>query len=549
MKSTDLKNLLFHRLPSSALYAGVLLGCLSLAAGCSDDEDPGAAAGAACTTSKDCQSELVCRDLVCVPIQPGSDAGDTSDEDTDGEDTEQEEKIEAADYFISYLLEDLSAGTKYLHVRSTADGQDYQLGDAEHACDRGCWLTEDMKYYAWAKLNADPSQGLDLHAVEVVDFALQGAGELIESGVSGISVAGNGMTYSKDGTSYYRDLSPGSTAREIAVIGAGEGPTGGWYVDPGADVAFAYAPTLDTLELKVGAFTNPQLESVYTLNGVNYAGGAGSFYGSSMPVAVSPDGKLLAFIVKAPNDYQECATASDCGGPIKICGANNICSVLELTVHFLDMDNLETLGGECASNSDCGGIHQCYQSGPEAIAECIPGRVVVGVPDTPYQRPVPGETPRSGCDLSADDETYHYTVFGSPISFDNAGNLYGVARRDCSGEGLVGDSDIIKVDPRAKNYQVVWGNPDSGFDADSCWNNTLAIPDITNCSPYMTEAILSPDRNDIAIVATNPNVDREQFAKENYDLWRVLRNGKEHDWIGGYNISESVERIAVHPAP
>lgn len=548
MKSTGLRELFFHRAPASALYAGVLMGCLSLGVGCSDDTDNGAKEGESCVTSKECQKELVCRNEQCMPPKATSnnqpDGGHNGESDDGG--GEQEENITADDYYISYLLEDKNSGDKYLHVRSTKDGSDYQLGDANHPCDRGCWLTEDMKYYAWAKINPDSSLGLDLFAVEVVDFELQGAGSKVVSGVSGIEVAGNGLTYRKGGSAYYRTLGASGSEREI------DDASEGWHLDPGADVAFAFTTTLDTLELKVGSFANADLASVYTINGVNYAGGAGSYYGSWMPVAVSPDGKILAFTLTAPNDYRECATAADCDGPVKICGSNNICSVLELTVHFLDLDNLSTLGGECASASDCGDIHQCYQAGPDAQTECIPGRAVLGLPDTPYQRVNSDNTTqstKSGCELSAMDSTYHYTVFDAPISFDNAGNLYGVARRDCSSEGLVGDSDIIKIDPRSKDYSVVWGNPDTGFDPNLCWDDDNHIPDVTNCSPYITEALISPDGNDIAFMATNPHVDTESFAKQNFDLWRVLRNGKSHDWIGDYTISESVESIAVHPAP
>ncbi|AWV89618.1 hypothetical protein DN745_09815 [Bradymonas sediminis] len=525
------------------------MGCLSLGVGCSDDSDAGAKEGESCTVGKDCQQGLVCRDQVCVTPTTGSN-NNSPDATTNNDGGGEGEVVTADDYYISYIRENKTASTKYLHVRSTADGTDYQLGDADHPCDRGCWLTEDMKYYAWAEIDPNAPQGLNLFAVEVENFELQGAGTQVATGVTSISAAGNGLTYNKGGTSYFLSLGAGGSEREIAMVGGGEDSlAGGWHVDPDADVAFAFTPTLDTLELKVGAFTSAALESVYTLNGVNYAGGAGSYYGSTMPTAVSPDGKLLAFVVNAPNDYQECETAADCSGPVKVCGANNFCSVIELTAHFLDLDNLATLGEECASDSDCGGVHQCYQPGGESVSECIPARVPVGLSDTPYQRAVPGDTPRSGCDLSADDPTYHYTKFDGPVSFDNSGNLYGVARRDCTSEGMVGDSDIIKINPRAKDFSVVWGNPDTGFDANLCWDEGNAMPDVTNCSPYILEALVSPDGNDIAFAATNPNVDREQFAQQNYDLWRVLRNGKDHDWIGDLTISESVENIAVHPAP
>lgn len=552
MNSKDLRDSVFCRVPVVALYAGVLVGGLSLGVGCSDDTDTGAKEGESCATSSDCKKELVCRNDQCVtPTVIDEDATSDDTETPDGSDepdVEEPEEIDAADYYISYLLEDQLEETEFLHVLSTEDGTDHQISDADHPCDRGCWLTEDMSYFAWAEVDPDSTAGLNIFAVEVVDFVLQGDGEQVASGALSISAAGNGITYRRDGTSYYLPLSSGGEEREIAGL-AGDGPMGGWYVDPGADVAFAFSPTLDSLELKVGTFEDLAFDSVFTLNAVNYAGGAGSYYGSTMPVAVSPDGTLLAFITKAPNDYRECGTAQDCPGPVKICGANNFCSVLEITANFLDLENVDKLGGECSTSEDCGGVHQCYQPGPAADATCIPGRVALGLPDTPYQRANPGDTPRSGCELSKDDATYEYTQFEAPISFDNDGNLYGAARRDCVSEGTVGDSDIIKINPRTKEYGVVWGNSSTGFDPSKCWDADNQVVDISECEPYISAAVVSPDGNDIAFSATNPNIDNEDFGKRNLDIWSVLRNGEEHDWVGGHNVFQTVDRIAVHPKP
>ncbi|QDG54641.1 hypothetical protein FIV42_29020 [Persicimonas caeni] len=454
---------------------------------------------------------------------------------------------EPEDYYISYLIQDKTgAGETSLHVYSTADQTHTQVSPEGHDCAQPCWLTEDMSSFVWAENNANADGTVDVYAASVSDLKVQDDGRLIAEGVSKPSVNGNTVSYRRGSsgpvTAYYVSVDGGDET-EIGSLGNTNATVGGWHIDPSTNQGMIFAPSLQTMDLRFGSLGGPITDTAFTVNAENYQQTSGSYFGESMPVGFSRDGKIAAFVTEAPNDYGECETAADCSGPGQRCGHQGRCTAYEVTVHFVDLENLGDLGGACGGPGTCGDIHECYQPGADTTtARCIPKRVVVGLPADLTQ------ANQTGCELTEGNEDYHYTRIRGPLTFDNGGNLYAVGTRDCS-SGDAGDSDILKFDPASGEYDVVWGNPDTGYDPGLCWDNDAMEPDDAQCVPYIKSARVSPEANEIAFLATNPGVAEGRLAPETMDLWTVLRNGEEHAWVGGHDyVLKNVTRLYVHPA-
>ncbi len=535
--------------------AATAAAALALVAGCSGN-DGGGGAGAKCTSSADCQQNFVCRNQQCIQQQANNNGGGGTDAgpNTDGGGNNGN-SVEPENFYISYRMLDKSDNSQSLHVLSTADNTDTRISPESVSCAQGCWLSEDMSYFVWVENSASGGSGtLDVHAAPVSNLQVQGTGSVVAQGVSRVSVAGNLVTYQRatsggQYTAYYKSLA-GGDEKPIGALGTAASVLSGWFIDPATQTVMVYTPNIQTLDIKMGTLGTPVSDTTYTVDARNYQQTSGSYFGQTMPVAISPDGKVAAFVTQAPNDYGACQSAADCSGPVKRCGQNNRCTAIETTVHFIDMEHLGDLGGACGGPGTCGSIHECYQPGSDATsARCIPGRVVLGIPDQPYQSPGPGQPAKSGCELTTGNANYHYTTFAGPISFDSNDMLYGVGRRDCPNENTVGDSDVLQIDPNTGNYNVVWGNPDAGFNADACWDADAQKPSDAECVPYIQSALLSPGGNEIAMLATNPWIEDPNLATQIPDVWTVLRNGQDHAWVGQHDQLKVVESIAVHPAP
>lgn len=480
-----------------------------------------------------------------------TDAGDVSE--SDGTTGDNNSTPEPEDYFISYLMQDKTgAGASSLHVYSTAEDSHTQVSPEGQDCVQGCWLSSNMEHFVWAEAN-EGGGTVDIYSASVSDLTANDDGQLIAEGVSKPTVIDDVVTYRRESngqySAYYMPLDGGSEAA-IGGLGSEQTTIGGWHIDPSTNQGMIFAPSLQTMDIRFGSLDAAISDTAYTVNAENYQQTSGSHFGESMPVAFSRNGKIAAFVTEAPNDYGECETAADCSGPVQRCGHQGRCTAIEVTVHFVDLENLGDLGGACGGPGTCGDIHECYQPGADTTtARCIPKRVVVGMPNQPNQAPDPQSAPESGCDLTDGNADYHYTRIRGPISFDKGGSLYAVGTRDCN-SGDAGDSDILKFDPTTGEYEVVWGNPATGYDAGLCWDNDSMEANDEQCVPYIRSARVSPQGNEVAFLATNPGVAEGRLAPATMDLWTVLRNGEDHAWVGRHNyVLKNVTRLYVHPAP
>jgi hypothetical protein len=522
------------------LFATIVVG---LGAGCSKpDEDPKAGEGEACTVDADCQSGLACRGDVCVK-RSGTDTGLDAGGDASGDDDMGTGPVEDEDYFISYILQDAQDNTT-LWVYDTATGQHTQVSPDGADCRLGCWLSDDLGTLITAQSN---EAAFDVLTTPLnTSFETDGNATPIASGVRRIEVRGNIVTYVKEeggsNNAYYQELGGGGETL-VGTIGEANATEGDWHLDPESSAGVLYNATLQTLDVKIGELGDELQELTYTLNSENYQMTSGSYFGGSIPTAFSPDGKRMAFVTqKAPLDYNLCDDASECLGPGQRCGQFGRCAAIEVAVHFFDLDNLDNLGEACSADDTCGPVHTCDIPAEDAVdqAVCIPRRVVLGLPGDQMQN---GQT---GCALTEGNEDYHYTDIRSPISFGPDGDLYLTAARAC-GEFNIEDTDILRLSPESSDYSVVWGNDGVNFSPDDCYDPVEEAVDVTNCTVWIERAMISPGGNELAFIATNPNVVEPALAATNVDLWTVKRNGADHAWVGEHGELSVVEDVRVHP--
>lgn len=520
------------------------------AVGCSKpEEEPKGKEGDSCAVDADCESDLACRDSVCVPKAVDPDMGGTGDGGNNGGDAgnngSNNTPVEDEDFVVSYVLEDRD-DNRTLWVYDSSNGEHTRVSPEGSDCRLGCWLSEDLSTFVTAVANGP---NFDVLTSDVgADFALGGAPMPLVTNVRRIEVIGNLVTYVKEDAgqnkAYYTNLSGGGETL-IGVIGEAVATEGDWFVDPAAQKAVVYNATLQTMDVKIADLGEEVGAAAFTIDSTNYQETSGSYFGGNIPTAFSPDGKYMALVTqKAPMDYGLCENASECIGVGERCGRFGRCSVIEVVVHFFDLASLDNLGEPCSADSACGPVHTCDIPAEDAVdqATCIPRRVVLGLPGQQMQN---GQT---GCALTAGNDDLVYTDVRAPISFGPGGNLYLTAARAC-GEGNIERTDIVKLSPTSSDIQIAYGNEGNPFDPDKCWSEAENRPDVTNCVAWIERAVVSPGGNALAFVATNPNVTDVSLAQTHVDLWTVLRNGENHDWVGAHPELEVVKTLSVHPKP
>src|SRR5690606_11983732 len=112
---------------------------------------------------------------------------------------------------------------------------------------------------------------------------------------------------------------------------------GTWAADAVSERAVLMRSTLQALNVTIGQLGSPVMgEPTFTLDAANFQEVGGSYFGSNIPATFSPDGRYMAMITSAPNNYDLCQADSDCSGTAQRCGVSGICTAYENTVHFFD---------------------------------------------------------------------------------------------------------------------------------------------------------------------------------------------------------------------
>ncbi len=512
---------------------------ISILACSSDDKKTLSGDGGVCELANDCESGLTCRSKICVPTiktdMGTGDMGGTSDMDDPNNAVEQE------DYVVSYIME--VQNQRGLFAYDTKTKKETKVNPEEVSCALGCWLTEDLKTLLFVTQNGP---AFDLKTLAVTDLVASGTPETLQTSVRRAEILGNIVTYVKEvgneTVAYYIDLADG-VEKEVGTIGTSDGTEGDWFLSPSSEKTVLFRPSLQTLDIYVGGFTEAPSKS-YTINSENYQEVSGSYFGGNIPTDITEDGKVMAVLTQAaPLNYNSCDNDSQCTqGPGQICGFKKRCAAIELAVHFFDLDNMSNLGQPCSADDVCGSIHTCDIPAADQIdkAVCKPRQIKLGLPGQQTQ----GNPAKSGCELSAGNKDYYYTT-GRSIHFGADDKLYLAAERDC-GDQNVPDSGVIRLEPTKDDVVVSFGSTGGGFNPDDCYDTNESRVDITKCAPYISNALLSPKGNDIVFVGTNPNVVESGLAKKNMDIWRVKRDGTGKEWLGNHSELDVVKSIRVH---
>lgn len=516
---------------------------------CSDDGEKN---GASCKDNSDCASEnKVCHADKCV--DPSNNLNPDGGLQDGGE-----EPIEAEEYAVSYYLERSIETPKVYELRLLKGDKDIKLHPDDVSCGPPaiCLVSKDLKHFVYTTESEDVPGGKDVYVAPLgADFKFASDAELVVSGTRGLRQVDNLLTYSREvsgvNRAYYMELGKSGEHQIGEVGGQGGGSSeAGWVIDGVTKQAAVFVHSLQTMDVFIGKLGQPLTNKVFTVNAENYQEVSGSYFGGNVPAAFSADGKYLSFLTVAPNNYGTCnnpgsESSPDCKGPGQRCGRFKRCTAQEVTLHFIELARQGELDKECLDMQACGDVHFCDVPSDTSFdeAKCAPGRVVVGLPKTPKQ----GEPLQTGCELTESNPAYQYTDLRGPLSFGKDGKLYAVAGRDCPGLNIE-QTDIVAVDPVSKKREVVWGNPGKNFSDALCYNEAAREIDVTNCVVRVNSAVLSPGNNDLVFLATNPNVTDPGLTKETMDIWRVRRDGKEHDWIGAHSEFVTVRSFQVHAA-
>ncbi len=549
-----------------SLLLAFLLGGL----GCSGGEEgpDKSGEGESCSVAADCQQPFVCRDGVCTD---GS-SGDVGVE--DGGDTGT--SLTSEDYYISYLVTDRANPQEpgELKVYSTADQTHTVVNDPDAVdCSSECWLTRDMQHFVYTE-----SAGGSMVDVMVAgvgeNFEAAGEGTALVEEVTDVEMQGNHVSF-MDGS-----VQGGGTVftREVSAEGDGQaqsvGDVGGsddWVVDPvnDAGLLFVVGESNSTLDVEIGAATDRQDVSSFQIDGANFQEESGAFFGGAVPAAFSRDGRVGAFVTQeAPNDGAYCTrdneqnawSTSDCDTDLYYkCGNDQRCTRLEVVLHTVDMQNAEELGENCDAAEECSPYHECYIPAADRSDEamCVPGRTVLGVPPT-TQGPE-RETP--GCRITSEDDSIDFTSVNGPLSFDADKNIYMVGQRQrsvpdasrysCPGDYDTDTSQIVRVDPRDREYDVLGGfGPEESYSADACAGGAEDPEELEGCEVFVDSAVISPGGNELAYAGTHPSTQSTGQADSNLSLWHMLWDRSER-WFArdeSTGTSAQVSSIHVHPA-
>lgn len=507
---------------------------------CSSDEEPKLSKeGEACTISSDCETGLVCRTQVCVGTVK-TDVGTTDM--GGGDDTgKPNNNVVAEDYVLSYIME--ISNKRSLFAYDTKTKKETQVSPDNVNCALGCFLSKDLKTFLFSTQNGP---AFDLNTLPVTDLVASGTPKTLKTSVRRAELIENTATYVREEggttTAYYINLADG-VEKPIGIVGTFVGTEGDWYLAPQSKKAVLFRPSLQTMDVAVGAF-DETLEVKYTINSENYQQVSGSYFGGNIPTDITNDGKIMAVLTQsAPLNYNACENDSQCTqGPGQICGFKKRCAAIEIAVHFFDLDKLDNLGAACSADDTCGPIHTCDIPAPGQVdkAVCKPRQVKLGLPGEQTQ----GNPAKPGCELSAGNKDYYYTK-GRSIYFGPDNKLYLAAERDC-GDQNVPDSGVISLSPTNNEVKVAFGSEAGGFNPDNCYDNVENRVDVTKCTPYISSALISPAGNDVIFLGTNPNVVESGLAKKNIDVWRVKRDGSGKEWLGNHGELDVVKSIRIH---
>ncbi len=527
--------------------AGALALAGTMSMGCNGDDDP-----LTCETHEECGEGQFCdQEGFCVEGEPPENQNQNQNQIPD---------IEDEDYLVSILGRTSTppVDAVFRVVGSRDESSSTIDPGVDCAVASVCGITADMSTFVVAE---DAGGGSLQVSRAPFDPSTMTVGDFDSwlTGVSNVRLRHNGVLFNRVeddlNVGYYGDAITGEEHRVADLHQVGTDPGRRWDADPVADRAVVYIPTLNSLDFRIGTVFGGVAGSDYvtTFGRENRPGDAGSNYDGEHPAGFSEDGRYVAIRIRtSPNARNNCASDADCTGTSEICGNENRCVALHTAVYVFDMDFAHTIGDSCSSHDDCGPVHRCDSAWEDfQDGTCRAQRTIVGVPNRPSQ----GSPSREGCLASREDGSYGFTDAVGPLTFGPDGRLYLVAQRNCVYDTATGDdteanipaSVIIAIDPTTGEYEEIFGNTArENFEEIRCFDVDEQRVDITDCMINIDSARLSPDGNDIVFLGSHPSAGTASLASDRFDVWRVRRDGEDHDWIGRMSNMYPVRHFQVH---
>ena len=394
---------------------------------------------------------------------------------------------------------------------------------SEPLCNNGCLVTTDMSFVVFS----DPDEPRTLRFAPLGDdYQLSADSEIVESDVRDFQVAGNVVAYRANNTLYFRDLD-GTGATEVASFA---NDNGGFYLSSdGARLFMNDVVSLTAMETYVtDTATGDSSFLFHFISGEE--SGTGSFYSGREPMALSPDGSLLAVVTDARTSGVQCATSAECtdAGATCLTSADPPrCVVQELTLNVINIAESEKLRTRCSSDADCGGDHFCDLStvDSDSLGECLPGRFTLGPAG-----------PNSCSNLSLGD----YNHMRGNLAWRGDRTVVAVLGQDCI-SGNIDVTDLVALNLDGAAYERIIENP--SLDHGQCYDEVERCFDVPECVIEIDGSAFSPSGATAALIADSVS------SSSKTELWLMDSFGRGGKRLLTSSIDWDIIGASLHPMP
>jgi hypothetical protein len=392
---------------------------------------------------------------------------------------------------------------------------------SEPLCNNGCLVTTDMSFVVFA----DPDEPRTLRYASLgEDFQLATDSEIIATEVRDYQVAGNIVAYRSNNQLHFRDLVTGDDT-DVASFA---NDNGGFYLSvDGAKLFMNDVVSLTAMETDIIDTGSGSQEFLFKFISGEESG-TGSFYSGREPMAISPDGSLLAVVTDARTSGVQCSTSAECtqqGSTCLTSGNPARCVVQELTLNIINIAESALLRTACSSDADCGSDHFCDLTAinSDSQGECLPGRFTLG-PAGPV-----------ACSNLALGE---YSHIRGGLAWRGDRTLIAVLGQDCI-TGNIDVTDLVALNLDGAAFERIIENQSQ--DHGQCYDAVETCFDVENCVVEIDDAVSSPSGGTIAFVADSIS----SSAKS--ELWIIDAYGRGGKELVTRSIDWDIHGVSLHP--
>ena len=457
-----------------------------------------------------------------------SDARDTTLDTGNPRDTQTGEDIDVKpdeeEFYISFFYKgrmDDNRDQKILMLIDQ-DGDDVAVVTPSESglnCQLGCFLSPDLENIFFQEDPAGEQRLMmaDLDENYQVDISSKQA---IATGVTSFQTSGDRLIFmDTERNVFLLDLNNLSSPPEaLGGVISEQTSNGNFFLPPSGDELFMFRCDLSSMTASSLNLDTKTETSIVTFG---TPGSTGSFYSGNEPMAVSPDGSMLAVLLTGLVNKQPCANYDECSAELgEECNqAAGFCQIQMLTLNIVGLNNLGDLGLPCSGEADCDPRHRCDFRDPEsAEGVCMPGVYELGK-----------SLQSSGSCLTARAPDEYNKALRSPGWTGDSSRFVFLTKGYCAGFNI-DNTAIISVDPTLQSIDYIQANPGQNFPGDECWDPVEEEIIFEKCVVEAEYMVLSPEghsvvftanfpptrRNDreVWIVPTVPNGEKKQLSDD-----------------------------------